>query len=369
MARLVERLRSEPRYGLDTEFLAERTYWPRLCLVQVSGPDHVALVDPLACDVRALSELVEGPGTMVSHAAAADLPILERACGTRPSVLFDTQTAAGFIGMGTPSLGNLVSGLLDVKLDKSEQLTDWSRRPLSAAALDYAAADVAYLFAATDVLEERLEAAGRLKWAIDECEALRCSTFGDNDPDTAWWRIKGARSLRGKNVGVAQAVAAWREHRARELDRPPRFVLSELALVAIATRPPRNVEALARVRGADSLPPATAKAVLDAVAAGEAMPSSELRRPPRRDTDPDLDAAAGVMMAWSAQVAAREGLEGRLLATRDDIKELVHGRASRLDDGWRAELLGVDLRALLDGRAALRLADGGRRVELDAAPR
>ena len=130
LGELVGRLRDEPRYGLDTEFVAERTYWPRLCLVQLSWSSGVALVDPLACDAAALVDLLRGPGTMITHAGLADLPIIERACGVRPSVLFDTQLAAGFVGLGTPSLATLVSELLGIRLDKSHQLTDWSRRPL-----------------------------------------------------------------------------------------------------------------------------------------------------------------------------------------------------------------------------------------------
>jgi ribonuclease D len=170
--------------------------------------------------------------------------------------------------------------------------------------------------------------------------------------------------LRGPQAGVAQTVAAWREHRAREVDRQPRFVLSDLTLAALAARPPRTVAALAQLRGAESLPRAVAQSVFEAVQAGAALASTARRRPPARDIDPALEAAAGVLMAWVGQVAANERLEGRLLATRDDVKELVHGRPSRLDHGWRAELLGRDLRELLAGRETLRLADGGRRVEL-----
>ncbi len=370
LADVVERLRSEPAYALDTEFLAERTYWPRLCLVQLGGPEWVALVDPLACDVAALAEVLQGPGTMVTHAASADLPILERACGARPSRLFDTQVAAGFVGLGTPSLGSLAQAVVGVRLDKSDQLADWARRPISPSARRYAASDVAYLLPITAALGDRLDEAGRRAWAVAECEAQRNAAFGDSDPEIAWWRIKGARSLRGRQAGVAQAVAAWRERRAREVDRPARFVLSELALLGIAARPPASVAELARIRGAESLPSAVARSVVEAVQQGEQAKPETIRRPPRRDVDPALDAAVGVLMAWAGQVAAAERIEGRLLATRDDVKELVNGMPSRLDDGWRAELLGRDLRALQEGRAALRLADGGRRVLLDvtAAP-
>ncbi len=173
LAELVSILVDEPAYGLDTEFMSERTYWPQLCLVQVSWADGVALVDPLACDVRALEAVLQAPGTMITHAGASDLPILDRAIGSRPSALFDVQLAAGFVGLGLPSLGTLVSALLDIRLDKSEQLADWSKRPLSEATRRYAAADVEYLFPMTEALQRRLQKLGREEWAASECDVLR----------------------------------------------------------------------------------------------------------------------------------------------------------------------------------------------------
>ncbi|MEX2267224.1 MAG: HRDC domain-containing protein [Acidimicrobiia bacterium] len=366
MRELVEALRSQPEYGLDTEFVAEKSYWPRLCLAQVSWPGGVALVDALACDVQPLREILEGPATMVTHAGAADLPILERACGARPTVLFDTQLAAGFVGLGLPSLSVLVSSVLGIRLDKKEQLTDWARRPLSGSAQAYAASDVLHLLPLTAALRGRLASAGREEWAAAETELLRTLPTRDQDPDTAWWRIKGSRSFRGEHAAVAQAVAAWRERRAQELDRPARFVLSELVLAGLAARPPRTARELGHLRGAESLPKAVATAVVEAVEAGRAMPRSELRLPPRHDDDAALDAAVGLLVAWTAQEAAREGIEARLLGTRDDVRALVNGRPNRLDDGWRAEMVGNQIRQLVAGGAVLRLVDGGRRVRLES---
>src|SRR5581483_5072539 len=170
---VIETLRSEPEYGLDTEFVAERTYWPRLCLVQLSWTGGVALVDPFTCDVHALGSLLDTDATMITHAGAADLPILERACGARPTHLFDTQLAAGFVGLGMPSLVSLVSSILGVRLDKGQQLADWSRRPLNGAQQRYAASDVSHLLDLTAKLRERLDDKGRSEWAADECEVLR----------------------------------------------------------------------------------------------------------------------------------------------------------------------------------------------------
>jgi ribonuclease D len=365
LAALVARLVSEPSYGLDTEFLSEHTYWPKLCLVQLSWSQGIALVDPFACDVQALAPLLHSPAMMITHAGASDLPILDRAIGARPAGLFDTQLAAGFVGLGSPSLASLVSVLLGVRLDKSEQLADWSQRPIKGSLRRYAAADVAHLHALTVEIDHRLTDLGREKWAATECEVLRSSAPRVNDPDTAWWKVKGAASMRGEKAKVAQALAAWRERRAQQNDVPTRQILSDFAIVAAANRPPREAQELFALRGVNRMASGTATEVLAAVEAGKAMDDAALRRPLRYDDVPDLDAAVSLIVAWVAQLASAERIDRQLLATRDDVKALVHGRPSRLDDGWRKEVAGQGLHRLLEGDAVIRLVDGGRRLSLE----
>src|SRR5262249_43403432 len=154
-------------------------------------------------------------------------------CGRVPTELFDTQVAAGFVGMGTPSLASAVERMVGAKLAKGDRLTDWTRRPLKVEQRAYAAADVEYLLELHDELGRRLGTAGRLQWAVDECEERRNRIRTRPEPESAWWRIKGARQLRGSTRGVAQAVAAWRERTAEALDVPPRYVLSDLALTGV----------------------------------------------------------------------------------------------------------------------------------------
>jgi ribonuclease D len=365
LADLVKVLTDEPAYGLDTEFLSERTYWPQLCLVQVSWPRGVALIDPLSCDVRALEAVLQGPATMITHAGASDLPILERAVGSRPTALFDVQLAAGFVGLGLPSLGSLVSVLLGIGLDKSEQLADWSKRPLSDATKRYAAADVEHLFPLTVELDHRLQDLGREAWAVAECEHLRVHADRRADPDRAWWKIKGATSMRGEKAKVAQSVAAWRERRAQRLDVLPRFVLPDLALAAVVGRPPATRDQLFALRGVNRLPNDVVRELLAAVETGRAMPHDALRLPERFDDGPELDAAVALLVAYVAELARAERIEKQLLATRDDVKALVHGRPSRLDAGWRAQVAGDALHRLLDGQAVIRLTDRGRRLRLE----
>lgn len=364
---LVARLLAEPRYALDTEFHGERTYWPRLALVQIAWPGGIALVDPLALDMTPLAAVLGGAGCMVAHAAEQDLTILERACGRNPTHLFDTQVAAGFIGLGSPSLVLLVERLLGSRLGKGDRLTDWTRRPLSEEQRVYAAADVDHLLALHDVLVDRLTDAGRLDWALDECEQRRLRIRTRPEPEVAWWKTKGARQLRGKARGVAQEVVAWRERTAERLDVPPRFVLSELALTGIIHRPPRTRDELNAVRGVDSraLRDGASSELLGAVERGLALEPPALRLPESDRVDRSLAPAVTVLGAWLAQRAGELDLDAAVLATRADLTQLLQGNESRLGSGWRAELVGAPLKRLLEGDATLTLADGGRRIVLD----
>lgn len=369
LAELVRTLADEPRYALDTEFHGEKSYWPHLALIQIAWPEGVALVDPLAVDPAPLGELLAGAGCMVAHAADQDLSILERACGCAPTTLFDTQVAAGFIGMGTPSLAATVEALLGQRLAKGDRLTDWTRRPLTSDQRVYAAADVEYLLPLYDELGKKLDAIGRLEWATDECEERRQRIRTRPDAETAWWRIKGARQLRGTARGVAQKVAAWREQTAEHLDVPARYVLSDLALAGIVQRPPRHREDLAGIRGIDGrLRDNTASGLLAAVSAGLELPADALRLPESDRIDRSLAPAVTVLGAWLAQRASELNLDPALLATRAELTQMLQDRPSRLATGWRTDLVGEPLQRLLHGEAALVLRDGGRRIELHDGP-
>jgi ribonuclease D len=363
---LVARVAGEPRYGLDTEFHGEKSYWPRLALIQIAWPGGVALIDPLAVDPAPLAELLGGPGLMIAHAAEQDLAILERACGRGPARLFDTQVAAGFVGLGAPSLVSLAERLLNARLGKGDRLTDWTRRPLSAEQRTYAAADVEYLLALHDAEVARLESAGRLEWALDECEERRRRVRTRPEPELAWWRMKGSRQLRGKTRGVAQEVNAWRERTAEQLDVPPRYVLSDLALAGIVQRPPRTREELVSIRGVDNrtAKDGVADQLLAAVTAGLTLEPPALKLPEPEKVDRSLSPAVTVIGAWLAQRASELDLDPAVLATRADLAALLQGDKSRLASGWRADLVGAPLQRLLRGEAVLALADGGRRIEL-----
>jgi ribonuclease D len=350
------------RYFLDTEFHRERTYHPHLALLQLTWPGaEIVLVDPLAVDAAPLARLLGGPGLAVLHAAEQDLEVFEHVCGTVPARMFDTQIAAGFCGFTTPSLATLVESVVGVHLSKGDRLTDWTARPLPESARTYAAADVAHLEHLHDELVSRLDAAGRLAWALDECELARQRTRQGRDPDTAWWRIKETRSLRGKARGVAQAVGAWRERRASEVDQPVRQVLPDLAVAGIAHRAPRDGTELREIRGLDErhLRRGAADGILAAVQRGLALHQDELRLPPVDETDRALRPAVTLLTAWLSQLAHDLHLDPAVLATRGDLTALLNGDPdARLARGWRAELVGEPVRRMVDGEVALAFERG-----------
>ncbi len=363
---LVAQLRGEPEYALDTEFHGERTYFPRLALVQIAWRGGLALVDPLALSLEPLAEILDGPATMVAHAGDQDLAIMARAAGVAPSRLFDTQVAAGFCGLGTPSLVHLADRLLKVELAKGDRLTDWTRRPLTADQRLYAAGDVAHLLPIADRLREMLRADGRLTWAEEECEERRRRDRERPDARCAWWRIKGNRQMRAKSRGVAQEVAAWRERRAEDADLPTRHILSDLALAGIIARPPHSRDELAAVRGIDgrALRAPVAEELLGAIRRGEQLGPDEIMMPDRDHTDRSLAPALSVIAAWTTQRAGELRLEPSLLATRADLAELLNTGDGRLSQGWRADIVGAPIASMLAGDASIVLREGGRRIEL-----
>lgn len=361
---IVDQLLEVEAFAIDTEFHRERTYYPQLALIQLAWADQIALVDPLAVDLGPFAAALEGPATVVMHAASQDLEVLDLACGALPRDLFDTQLAAGFVGHSLPSLAALVERFEGVHLPKGDRLTDWLRRPLGADQCRYAAADVEYLLHLREVLTAMLAERGRLSWALAECEALRVRGRVVRDPDQAWLRIKEARQLRGEVAAAVRSVAAWRERRAAELDQPVRFVLSDLAVVGVAQRRPKTLDDLRKVRGLDDRHARgkVGEAILEAVAdaQGKSIPRSS---GPSYELDRKLRPAASLVAAWVSQLARDLEIETSLVATRADIESLLAGDpGSRLATGWRAELVGDRIRQLVSGEAALAFDPSGNLV-------
>jgi ribonuclease D len=352
---VVDALLAEPRYALDTEFHRERTYFPKLALVQFAWPGELVLVDPLAVDVTSMRRLFDSDVLAVLHAAQQDLDVLTHSVGAVPRRLYDTQVAAGFVGYGTPSLVSLLQGELKVSPAKGDRLTDWLRRPLSTDQCQYAASDVAYLLDLHERLTARLSDLGRTAWAEEACEELLARPVSGAAPLDAWQRLKDVRTLRPRGRAVAQALAAWREQRAMANDTPVRQVLPDLAVLGIAQRQPRNDRELAQARGVDDrfTRGEIARQILAAVAQGlEAEPPALSGG--GDELDRDLRPAVSLVSAWVSQVARDERIDTSILATRADLVALLRGdEDARLASGWRAELLGSGVRKLVEGRAGL----------------
>ena len=369
---VLDALAEAPIYAFDTEFHRERTYYPQLGLVQLAWPGRLALVDPQAVDVAPLAAIFANGRTAVVHAAEQDLEILHQACGVVPRRLFDTQVGAGFLGFSSPSLVNLVQRLLRRTLAKGDRLSDWTRRPLTDAQCRYAASDVAHLLELHAAVVQRLRSCRRLEWAEQECATLLARSRPAQDPETAWWRIKDSRSLRGPARGVAQALAAWRERTAAALDRPPRSVLPDLAVLGMAHNPPRHEGAVREARGIDGrhLKGGAAAEILAAVRAGLALPHDRIKLPPVEELDRQLRPAVSLVSAWVSQLARDLRIDASLLATRNDLQALVRGEPdARLASGWRAELIGEPVRRLLGGDAALAFQAGTGDLVLEARSR
>jgi len=362
---VIAALADQSAYALDTEFHREKTYFPKLALVQLAWRDDLVLVDPLAVDLSPFRSVLESASTAVIHAADQDLEVLLLACGVLPTVLFDTQIAAGFIGMSTPSLATLYERFLGVRVGKGDRLTDWLQRPLTDDQLNYAATDVVHLLEIHAMLTEDLVGRGRLQWALDECENQRLRSRGQRDPQEAYRRIKEARQLRGKARSVAQAVAGWRERRAAELDIPVRYVISDIAVLGIAQRPPRNRRDLEKIRGFDrGLRDDVVVQLLDVV--GRALDAPDPAPPDvvvSVPLDRDLRPAVALISAWVSQMARDLEIDSTLLATRGDLEALL-GEApdARLREGWRAMLVGDPIRRLVSGEVAVAFAGDGELV-------
>lgn len=350
LAELAAELQSCDLVGLDTEFLRERTYRAELCLVQLSSRSDAWCVDPLAiADLSALAGMLTAPAiTKVMHASRQDVEVLFPIAGlVRP--VFDTQIAAALTGLPAQiGYGELVRRLLGKELSKSHTRTDWSRRPLSPEQIEYALDDVRYLLPLKAQLEEQLERSGRLGWLTEELLALEDTRNISTDPDEAWLRVKGLRSLDPARERLAQLLAAWRERRAIERNRPRGWILDDAALRDIVMQVPRSIEAIGAI---PEFPAGVLKhcgtEILDCIRAA-AVPEPPPPLNARMRPDPAKTALVKKLGALNQTLAADLGLSPEVLATRRDLELLVDGRRDvGVLRGWRREVVGNRMLAAL----------------------
>ena len=367
LAAFCRRLSGAEMIAIDTEFMRERTYWPKLCLVQVAGPDEAAAIDPLAGDIdlAPLFALLRSPETLkVFHAARQDLEIFHRLMGGElPHPVFDTQVAAMVCGFGDQvSYETLVGKLAKARIDKSSRFTDWSLRPLSRRQIDYAIADVVHLVPVYRKLAARLHSSGRAEWLAEEMASLLNPASYATDPLQAFRRLK-SRSGNGRMLAVLRELAAWREREAQMRDVPRAWVLRDEALLEIAHHTPTTAEELARTRGlarklAES---AHGEAVLAAVARGLAVPEAEWPESDlRREMPRGVQATADLLKVLLKMKCEEADVAQRLVASSEEV-ELIAALGADAQvpalHGWRRQAFGEDALRIRAGEIAIAIRD------------
>lgn len=359
LAALCTRLAKAPYVTVDTEFMRERTYFSRLCLIQVASPDEAHIIDPLADDID-LSPfwalMNDEPVLKVLHSARQDFEIFYHASGHVPSPVFDSQVAAMVLGF-SESAGYqvLVEHYCDTKLDKSSRFTDWSRRPLSSKQLQYALGDVTYLRDVYEKMQNQLAANGRADWLVEDMRVLTADETYAVDPSASWKRLKH-RSRDPKFLGALQAAAAWRETTAQKIDIPRGRLISDDALLQLAAQKPKNAEDLEKTRGISSgfAKGKHAAALIEALKRAKPLPADAL--PERKDRSVLRSNPLGDLLKLLLKARAQEiGIAPKLIASAEDLDRMANtdGKDLALMHGWRFDVFGKEALALKAGNIAL----------------
>ena len=366
LAAACAKLSAAPFIAVDTEFMREQTFWPRLCLVQIASEDTEVLIDSMAPDIdlTPLFDLMVDENVLkVFHSARQDVEIVHHLAGVIPHPIFDTQVAAMVCGFGEAvSYSMLVKRLLGRNLDKTSRFTDWSRRPLSERQLTYAIGDVTYLRDLYPTLRAQLDKSERASWLNEEMGVLTDPATYELHPEKAWRRLK-MRIKTPKALAVLMELAAWREREAQTQDVPRSRILKDEALYDIAGQAPRTIEDLGSLRSLHNgfARSQRGRAVLEAVTKGlerdpKTIPPVERGEP----MPPEAQAVVDLLRVLLKATAGRHGVAPKLIATSDELEQIA-----RSDDadaaalrGWRRKLFGNDALALKHGELALAIQDG-----------
>jgi len=352
--------------ALDTEFMRETTFWPRLCLIQMAAGDDEIIVDTLAegLDLAPFYELMANENALkVFHAARQDIEIIHHQAGIIPHPVFDTQVAGMVCGFGEAvSYGMLVSKLLKHEIDKTSRFTDWSRRPLSDKQLKYALADVSHLRMLYPKLRKQLDSSERASWLDEEMAVLTDPATYEAHPEEAWRRLK-MRVKSNKALAIMMELAAWRETEAQAQDVPRNRILKDDAIYDLANQAPRSLNELSGLRSIHGgfAKSARGPAVLEAIERGLARDHADLPRI-KRGTPAPAEALAiiDLLRVLLKTAAARHGVAQKLIANADDLEKIA--RSDKPDvpamKGWRRKLFGEDALAVKRGEIALSVRNG-----------
>jgi ribonuclease D len=366
LAEVCARIAKHPFVAVDTEFLRETTFWPKLCVVQIASDDEAVAIDALAdgIDLSPLFALMADENIVkVFHAARQDVEIIWKMAGLIPKPMFDTQVAAMVCGYGDQaSYGELVQSVCRIPVDKSSRFTDWARRPLNAAQIEYAIADVTHLRTIYVALQAKLAKSGRLAWLQDEMAVLTSVSTYEQHPENAWERFR-SKARKPRDLAVLMDLAAWREQEAQSRDVPRSRVLKDDALIEIALAAPRSLEALANLRAAPRgiERSRSAPEILEAIERGLARDPKTLPKIERRGSGGQgSGATVELLKVLLRQVSEQSGVATKMIATVDDLEAIASDDRADVAamKGWRRTLFGARALELKRGNLALTVENG-----------
>jgi ribonuclease D len=368
LADFCQTLTSLPYITIDTEFLRERTYYPKLCLIQVSGPGIEAVaIDPIAApniDLSPLAAILKDENIVkVMHSGRQDMEIFYKLFSFLPAPYYDTQIAAMVCGHGEQAgYEALVRGILNIQVDKSKQYTDWSIRPLSQAQITYALNDVIYLKDVYESLCAELKQEGRTKWVEEEMSAMLDTNLYDPPLDELWRKIR-IKTNKSQKLAILQQLAVWREELARKRDIPRNHVMKDDTLAEIALQAPNNVKSLTRIRGisdrvADSDKGRKILKIINQTA--NLTPEDCPKKEAKSSLPPHLQSTLEMLKMLLRIQAADHNVAAKLIAKSDDLEAIAFGKDTTLPalKGWRFEIFGEKALALKSGKIAFTLKNG-----------
>lgn len=365
----VARCRKSPYMAIDTEFLREKTYFAKLCLIQIHIEGEIAIIDPFEIkDLSVMNDVLTNPSIIkIFHACSQDVEILFHETGVVPTPIFDTQIAAALLGKTQQaSYASLVQSYCQVSLQKKDSYTDWSRRPLSPSQVDYAADDVVYLPRIYEDMVSILTEKGRLHWLDDVFADLSNPDKYQIDPRTRFRKLKRVNQLSPRQMAAAREFAAWREERAQRLNIPRKWIISDEQIVEACRREPASLDELYMVRGMrESLKAGDARRALECIKRGMALPEEEWpQNQGRGRNEANVDLVVDLMNAIVHLRSRENGIAPQTLAPQAELMKLARGHDEECEllRGWRYHVVGRELVDLIDGKFSLQLADGNLKI-------
>lgn len=357
---LCQEMKKAPWLAMDTEFLREKTYYPKFCLLQIATLDWVACIDPIALEgqMGELFSIINDPVIIkILHSCRQDVEIFYQLSGKLPRPLFDTQLVAPLLGyQENPGYAMLVSGFLNINLRKTHTRTDWSQRPLSPEQIQYAADDVIYLAKIYCMMQDQLKELGRENWLDDDFEQLLNPDLYDIPVENAWLKIRGKNKLTGKQLAIVQVIAEWREETAKKSDRPKNWIVRDEHIMDMAKLQPTTPHELAKIRGVtDGFVKRSGKKVCDLIKMAQDLPALKVKTKSKSGKKSQQQEAVLDILGAIVRLRADENsLNPIILATRKDLEAFIEGdEDSALLSSWRYSMVGEELQHIIQGKQAI----------------